>query len=65
MDIFERLAAKNGIDKKLKVEALKDELAKTDYEAIKFAEGWISAEEYEPIKQMREELRNKIRELEN
>lgn len=65
MDIFERLAAKNGIDKKLKVEALKNELAKTDYEAIKFAEGWISAEEYEPIKQMREELRNKIRELEN
>lgn len=40
------------------------ELKDTDYKAIKFAEGLISAEEYEPIKAARQELRNKINELE-
>ncbi len=43
---------------------LKIELASTDYEAIKYSEGWFTEEEYAPIKQHREELREKIRQLE-
>lgn len=43
---------------------LKMEIASTDYEAIKYAEGWFTEEEYAPIKQHREELREKIRQLE-
>ena len=39
-------------------------LRASDYKAIKYAEGLISAEEYEPIKEARQELRNKINELE-
>ena len=44
--------------------ALKEELSASDYKAIKFAEGLISAEEYAPIKAARQELRDKINELE-
>lgn len=40
---------------------LKNELASTDYEAIKYAEGWFTEEEYAPIKAHREELREQIR----
>lgn len=43
---------------------LKMEIASTDYEALKYAEGWFTEEEYAPIKQHREELREKIRQLE-
>ena len=44
---------------------LKAELANTDYQAIKYAEGWITDEEYAPIKAERESLREKIRDLES
>ena len=44
--------------------ALQEELSASDYKAIKFAEGLISAEEYEPIKAARQELRNQINDLE-
>lgn len=47
------------------VAELKAELSSTDYKAIKFAEGWISEEDYAPIKAKRQELRDKINELEN
>lgn len=47
-----------------KINQIKNELSKTDYEAIKYAEGWFTEEEYAPIKQHREELREKIRQLE-
>lgn len=47
------------------VAELKAELSSTDYKAIKFAEGWISEEDYAPIKAHRQELRDKINELEN
>ena len=46
------------------ISALKEELAASDYKAIKFAEGLISAEEYEPIKAERQALRDRINELE-
>lgn len=39
-------------------------LAQTDYKTIKYAEGQISVEEYAPIKASRQELRDKINELE-
>lgn len=44
---------------------LKQELADTDYEAIKYSEGWFTDEEYSPIKAKREELREQIRKLES
>lgn len=44
--------------------ALKEELSATDYKAIKYAEGLITAEEYEPIKVERQALRDRINELE-
>lgn len=40
------------------------ELKDTDYKAIKYAEGLITAEEYEPIKAERQALRDRINELE-
>lgn len=47
------------------IEDLKQQLASSDYKAIKFAEGWLTAEDYAPIKAQRQELRNRINELEN
>ena len=44
---------------------LKQELADTDYEAIKYSEGWFTDEEYAPIKAKRESLREQIRKLES
>ena len=44
---------------------LKKELADTDYQAIKYSEGWISEEDYAPIKANREALREQIRALES
>lgn len=50
-------------DKEIEINKLKSELSNTDYLAIKYFEGWITEEEYEPIKQQREEIREKIRKL--
>lgn len=46
------------------IEQYKAELSATDYKAIKYAEGWLTEEEYAPIKAERERIRNEIRELE-
>lgn len=43
---------------------LKQQLADTDYKAIKYAEGWYTEEEYAPIKAERQAIRDKINELE-
>ena len=51
-------------EKQNQIAGLKAELAKTDYKAIKFAEGWYTEEEYAPIKAAREEIRVQIRALE-
>ena len=37
----------------LEIEGLKLELRETDYKAIKYAEGWISEEDYKIIKEDR------------
>lgn len=44
-----------------RVTRLREQLAATDYEAIKYAEGWFTEEEYAPIKAERESLRQQIR----
>lgn len=46
------------------INALKEELAASDYKALKFAEGLITAEDYEPIKVERQAIRDKINDLE-
>ena len=45
------------------IEGLKQQLADTDYKAIKFAEGWITVEDYAPTKAERQSIRNRINEL--
>lgn len=57
----EEKAAKN---KKERIAELKGLLAKTDYQAIKFAEGALTAEEYEQMRVQRQAWRDEINELE-
>lgn len=47
----------------LELAQLKKQLADTDYQAIKFAEGELTAEEYEPIKQQRKTWRKQVNSL--
>lgn len=47
-----------------RIEMLKIELASTDYKAIKYAEGWMTEEEYAPIKAERQAIRDEINALE-
>ena len=48
----------------IKIMDLKTQLKATDYKAIKYAEGLIIEEEYEPIKAQRQALRAEINYLE-
>lgn len=48
-----------------RIEELKAELAATDYKAIKYAEGWLTDEEYAPIKVARQAIRDEINALES
>lgn len=65
-EIAETKAFENSAEYKvMQIAQLKAQLAETDYKAIKFVEGWISVEEYEPIKAERQTLREKINELES
>lgn len=66
-DEFKTLARKQTLKVSVekKITALKAELQKTDYKALKFAEGFISPGDYEPIKQYRNNLRLEINNLEN
>lgn len=47
-----------------RIEILKMELASTDYKAIKYAEGWLTEQEYAPIKASRQAIRDEINALE-
>ena len=49
----------------IRIEELKFNLSKTDYQAIKFAEGELTAEEYAETKQKRHAWREEINALEN
>ena len=46
------------------IENLKEQLAASDYKAIKHSEGWISDEDYASIKAERQALRERINDLE-
>lgn len=43
---------------------LKYDLQKTDYKAIKYAEGWLNEEEYAETKAERQRIRDEINRLE-
>ena len=51
-------------EKLARIAFLKSELARTDYQAIKYAEGWINEEEYAEVKAQRQAWRDGINELE-
>ena len=51
--------------KQSEISQLKANLASTDYVAIKFAEGWITVEEYIPTKTQRQAWRDRINVLES
>ena len=53
------------MDKEKEIKFFKQLLNETDYQAIKFAEGHLTEEEYAPIKEQRQTWRNRINELEN
>lgn len=48
----------------LQIRILKQQLADTDYQAIKYAEGQLSDEEYAPIREQRQAWRDEINKLE-
>ena len=52
------------LEKETEILKLKKELAASDYKAIKYAEGEISATDYAPIREERRALRARIRALE-
>lgn len=63
------ITAPNELDlsrnnKLLQISELKKLLFDTDYQAIKYAEGLLTAEEYEPVKQQRQAWRDQINQLE-
>lgn len=47
-----------------KIINLKQDLCNSDYKAIKYAEGWLSEEEYAPLKAERQQKRAEINKLE-
>lgn len=51
-------------EKELQIIALKSNLQKTDYEAIKYAEGLITEADYATIKAQRQAWRNEINTIE-
>lgn len=48
-----------------KITELKNKLAKTDYKAIKYFEGYLTIEEYSPIRLERQSYREEINKLED
>lgn len=52
-------------EKLQRINYLKKQLLITDYQAIKYAEGQISEQDYAPIKQQRQAWRDEINALQN
>lgn len=64
-DIDEYITSHRGKFEKLKeIELLKKQLFESDYKAIKYSEGFYTEEEYEPIRQERAAIRERINLLE-
>ena len=47
-----------------RIDELRTLLAESDYKAIKYAEGWITAEDYAEVKAQRQAWRDEINQLE-
>lgn len=63
-EYLERLQKKSDVmNFNREVADLKQKLSETDYIAIKYAEGWISAEDYAATKAQRQQWRDRINEL--
>ena len=61
----EQILARKPIKvKEYQIVRLKKKLEDSDYKAIKYAEGFISEEEYAPIKEERQNYRTQINQLE-
>lgn len=60
-DNSQEIAKRQKLDR---IQELKSLLSKTDYQAIKYAEGLISEQEYAPIKSQRQAYRDEINKLE-
>lgn len=52
------------MQRQARIAELKQLLAESDYKAIKFAEGWLTADEYADTKAQRQAWRDEINELE-
>lgn len=50
--------------REMQIMLLKNRLQETDYKAIKYAEGWLSEEEYAEVKAERQRIREEINKLE-
>ena len=59
------LAEASCENRAMQIEALKEALAATDYKALKYFEGWLTDEEYAPIKAERQAIREQINLLED
>lgn len=46
------------------IASLKQKLEETDYKALKYADGALSREEYEPVRKQRQKWRDRINEIE-
>jgi hydrogenase maturation factor HypE len=64
IELIKTLRDSSYVAKIQKINQLKAKLRDTDYKAIKFAEGEMSAEEYEPVKLERRAWREEINLLE-
>lgn len=62
MEIFNPTQGKGFLLKQ--INEYKDQLRATDYQAIKYAEGWLSEQEYASIKTQRQQWRDAINSLE-
>lgn len=61
----EQILARRPIKvKEYQIAILKKKLEDSDYKAIKYAEGFISEEDYAPIKEERQNYRTQINQLE-
>lgn len=64
-DIDEYITShRDRVEKLKEIELLKKQLFESDYKAIKYSEGFYTEEEYEPIRQERAAIRERINLLE-
>ena len=62
MTLYERYAPIRA--NQFQIEVIREQLKDLDYKHHKYEEGFISTEDYEPIKQQRQEYRAEINRLE-